>query len=61
MENKHKDKRIDAQYYMKFGQEAEIRSMLQEAKLFVSNYDNIISNLTENEVKEYRETISKNE
>ena len=59
--NKHKDKRIDAQYYMKFGQEAEIRSMLQEAKLFVSNYDNIISNLTENEVKEYRETISKNE
>lgn len=58
--NQHKGKRIDAQYYMKVDQESKIRLMLQEAKMFVSNFDELVSNLTENEVKEYRETISKN-
>ena len=33
--NQHKDKRIDAQYYMKVDQEIKIRVMLQEAKIFV--------------------------
>ena len=58
--NQHKDKRIDAQYYMKVDQELKIKSMLQEAKIFVSNFDEITSNLTESEIKEYREIISKN-
>ena len=58
--NEHKDKRIDAQYYIKVDQEIRIRAMLQEAKTFVSNFDEIVSNLTENEVKNYREIVSKN-
>ena len=58
--NQHKDKRIDAQYYMKVDQEIKIRVMLQEAKIFVSNFDEIISRLNENEIKDYRGTIFKN-
>ena len=58
--NEHKDKRIDAQYYMKIDQEIKIRAMLQEAKIFVSNFDEIVSKLAESEIKNYRETISKN-
>ena len=58
--NQHKDKRIDAQYYMKFDQEEKIRKMLQEAKIFVSNFDELVSNLTESEVEKHREIIYKN-
>jgi uncharacterized protein (UPF0332 family) len=58
--NEHKDKRIDAQYYMKVDQEAKIRAILQEAKTFVSDFDETNSRLTESEIKNYRETISKN-
>ena len=58
--NRHKDKRIDAQYYMKVDQESKIMLMLQEAKIFVSRFDELVSNLTESEIKEYREIIIKN-
>ncbi len=57
--NEHKDKRIDAQYYMKIDQEVNIKAMLQEAKIFVSNFDELISKLTESEIEKYRENISK--
>src|SRR3989338_4684128 len=57
--NLHKDKRIDAQYYMKVDQEIKIRSMLQEAKIFVSNFDEVVSKLSENNIKSYRDKISK--
>src|SRR3990167_2001213 len=49
--DEHKDKRIDAQYYMKVDQENKIRIMLQEAKIFVSTFDELVSNLTVSEVK----------
>jgi len=52
--NQHKDKRIDAQYYMKVDQESKIRLMLQEAKEVVADFDNLISNLSEDEIKKYR-------
>lgn len=58
--NQHKDKRIDAQYYMKVDQEIKIRAMLQEAKIFVSNFDELASRLNESEIKKYREIISNN-
>jgi len=58
--NQHKDKRIDAQYYMKVDQEAKIKLMLQEAKIFVSNFDELVSKLTEAEINSYRRIISKN-
>ncbi len=58
--NQYKDKRIDAQYYMKVDQESKIMVMLQEAKIFVSNFDEVASKLSEDEIKVYREAISKN-
>ena len=58
--NQHKDKRIDAQYYMKVDQETKIRVMLQEAKIFVSSFDELVSKLTENEISKYRKNIYEN-
>jgi len=57
--SEHKDKRIDAQYYMKVGQENKVKSMLIEAQNFISDFDEIVSNLSENEIKEYRNKISR--
>ena len=56
--NQHKDKRIDAQYYMKIDQESKIKTMLQEAKLFVVDFDEFVSNLSEKEIEKYRIEIS---
>jgi len=58
--NQHKDKRIDAQYYMKVDQEAKVKAMLQEAKMFISNFDELVSILDEKEIKNYREKIAWN-
>jgi len=55
--NKHKDKRIDAQYYMKVGQENKVKAMIIEAQNFISDFDEIVSNLSEKEIKEYRNKI----
>lgn len=52
--NQHKDKRIDAQYYMKIDKEEQISQMLNEAKTFISTFDEITSNITENETRNYR-------
>ena len=57
--NAHKDKRIDAQYYIKVDQENKIKTMLQEAKMLVSSFDEITSNLSEEEIKLYRKKIVK--
>ena len=56
--NEHKDKRIDAQYYMKVGQENKVRLMLVEAQDFISEFDEKVSNLADEEIKEYRNKIS---
>lgn len=58
--NEHKDKRIDAQYYMKVDQESKVKLMIQEAKRFVSDFDEIVSNLSESEIKEYRKIVEEN-
>jgi len=58
--NLHKDKRIDAQYYMKVDQEINIKTMLQEAKMFVADFDEVVSNFSEEDIKQYRENISEN-
>lgn len=57
--NEHKNKRIDAQYYMKVDQENKIKLMIQEAKRFVLNFDEIVSNLSENDVKMHRDKLSR--
>lgn len=55
--NQHKNKRIDAQYYMKVGKEEQVKQMLQEAKMFVSMFDELVSNLNEEEINSYRKQL----
>ena len=55
--NQHKDKRIDAQYYMKIDQEEQVSKMLQEAKLFVSTFDELVSKINESEIVRHRKNI----
>ena len=58
--NLHKNKRIDAQYYIKVDQESKIRTMLQEAKMFVSYFDELVSNISERDIQSYRKIINSN-
>ena len=53
----HKDKRIDAQYYIKIVDEIKIKQMLKQAKIFVSEFDNFVLNLTEVEIANYRKKL----
>jgi uncharacterized protein (UPF0332 family) len=57
--NEHKDKRIDAQYYMKVDQENKVKTMLIEAQNFISGFDELVSNLSEKEIEECRDRLSK--
>ncbi len=56
--NDHKAKRIDAQYYMKVDRASEIESMLKEAKMFVSFFDQLVYGLSEKDIDGYRKNIS---
>jgi len=56
--NEHKDKRIDAQYYIKVGQENKVWLMFMEAQDFISSFDEMVSNLSDEEIKEHRNKIS---
>ena len=58
MINLHKDKRIDAQYYMKVDKEEEVNRMLQDAKTFVSTFDTLVCNATEKEIDSYRAKLN---
>jgi len=53
----HKEKRIDAQYYLRTVNENKIRNMLNSAKIFVPNFDEIIIGLNEKKVEEFRKKI----
>jgi uncharacterized protein (UPF0332 family) len=55
--NTHKDKRIDAQYYMRVDKEEEVEKMLQEAKLFVTVFDAYVATITDAEASLYRKKI----
>ncbi len=55
--NEHKSKRIDAQYYMKLVAKEKIEEMLKQAKRFVSEFDNLVSELSKQEVEVYREKL----
>ncbi len=56
--DEHKDKRIDAQYYMRVGKKEQVEKMLREAKEFVSVFDEIVSNLNEDGINSYRKKIN---
>lgn len=55
--SKHREKRIDAQYYIKVGQEQNVSEMLKEAKEFVSWLDGIVSIIPKKDVQEYRKRL----
>jgi uncharacterized protein (UPF0332 family) len=55
--NRHKDMRIDAQYFMRIGKEAEIGNMLQDAKFFVAHFDELVSNIGDADVEGYRRRL----
>jgi len=55
--NQHKDKRIDAQYYMKVDKEEQVSKMIREAKIFVSMFDELVSNINEKEIISYRRKL----
>ncbi|MEA3378477.1 MAG: hypothetical protein U9Q69_02445 [Nanoarchaeota archaeon] len=57
--NQHKDKRIDAQYYMKIDKKNEVKKMLNEAKILVSEFDELISNLGKVDIDFYRNLLEK--
>jgi len=43
----HRKKRIDAQYYLKIVSKKDVKEMLRDAKVFVTNFENFIVNLKE--------------
>ncbi len=53
--NEHKGKRISAQYYMRTGKEEQVRDILKEAKIFVSGFEDFVSNMTGKEAENYME------
>src|SRR3989344_6937961 len=57
--NQHKDKRIDAQYYMRVDKDEQVAIMLQEAKTFIAMFDELVSNLNEKETDSYRNKLKK--
>jgi uncharacterized protein (UPF0332 family) len=56
---KDKEKRTDAQYYLRVSEEREIRSMLNSAKILVAEFEEIVSNLDEREIILFRNKIKK--
>jgi len=56
--SEHKGKRIDALYYMRVDQKEKVRSMLQEAKGTLCEFDELVSGLSEEDVNNYRKRIS---
>jgi len=44
---------------MKVDQENKVKDMLIEAQNFISSFDELVSNLSEKEIKEYGDKISK--
>jgi len=56
---RHKDKRIDAQYYMKIDKKEQVGKILQEAKAFVASFDELVSNTGDENVSYYRNNLKK--
>ena len=59
--NQHKEKRIDAQYYMRVGKGNDVKTMLKEAKIFISIFNDIILNLNQEEIDNHRSKLKKTE
>ena len=54
-----KEKRIDAQYYLSVPEKHKIRIMLNSAKIFVSEFEDIVSKINEEKIDFFRNKIRK--
>lgn len=54
-----KDKRIDAQYYLRTMEEDKIKSMLNSSKIFVGEFEEIVHMLDENKINLFRRKIKR--
>jgi uncharacterized protein (UPF0332 family) len=52
-----KDRRIDAQYYLKTVGEDKIKDMLKSAKIFVAEFEDIITKIDENKIDFFKNKI----
>lgn len=53
----HRSKRLDAQYYLIVGKEAEVNHMIKSAKSFVAEFYNFISSLNKKDIENYRNLL----
>jgi len=54
-----KERRIDAQYYLRVAGESEMRNRLDSAKIFVVEFEDVISNLNEKKINFFRNKIKR--
>lgn len=54
---KHREMRIDAQYYLRVSEERKVKDMLNSAKIFVAGLEDVISNLNEEKINFFRNEI----
>jgi len=55
----HMKNRVDAQYYLKTIPEDKLTKSLKEAKTLVSNYDEIVSNITQKDIDFFRTKLKR--
>ena len=55
----HREMRTDAQYYLKILDEQRIRDMLNYAKIFVAEMENMLSSMNEEKINLFRNKIKK--
>src|SRR3989344_2791396 len=48
-----------AEYYMRVGKGNDVKAMLKEAKIFISIFNEIILNLNQEEIDDYRSELKK--
>ncbi|MEM5828999.1 MAG: HEPN domain-containing protein [Candidatus Aenigmatarchaeota archaeon] len=55
----HKDRRIDAQYYLRIVREDKINEMFRSAKIFVAEFEDIVSKINERKIRFFRNKIKR--
>jgi hypothetical protein len=54
---KHIKKRIGAQYYLDVGSQIEVEAMLKQPKMHFSDFQELVSSLTEGHIRTYRNRL----
>jgi len=54
-----KDRRVDAQYYLRTVPEEKIRNMFSSAKIFVADFEDLVSKMNEEKISSFRSRTKK--